>query len=144
MRPSEGRINLWPLAVTGVIVILAVASITPVMRLNSAPPPDFVALRATAKGPNATEAQRYWDVAVEVIQWRYDRTSMLPVQAPAEFKPGDDKTDDEARPRYWAKLRQEWLVSDNWHRTITFDISWILHDVQALWGGLSNFVRDHS
>ena len=144
MRPSEGRINLWPLAVTGVIVILAVASITPVMRLNSAPPPDFVALRATAKGPNATEAQRYWDVAVQVIQWRYDRTSALPVQVPAEFKPGDGKTDGEASPRYWAKLRQEWLVSDNWHKTITFDMSWILHDVQSLWGWLSNFFRNHS
>ncbi len=139
MRPSEGRINLWPLAVIGFIVILAVASVTPVMRLNSTPPPDFVAVRATAKGPNTAEAQRYWDAAVQVIQWRYDRTGALPPQAPREFGPTDGKTDDAARAAYWAKLRQEWLDADNWHKTITFDLTWMLHDLESVWRWIGDF-----
>jgi hypothetical protein len=115
------------------------------MRLNSTPPPDFVAVRATAKGPNAAEAHRYWDAAVQVIQWRYDRTSVLPPQAPREFSPADGKTDSQARAAYWAKLRQEWLNSDNWHKTITFDITWMLHDMQSVWRWLRTFITtDHA
>jgi hypothetical protein len=146
MRPDDGRINLWPMAVIGIIVILAAASITPVVRLNAAPPPDFTALRATAKGANAAEAARYWDAAVQVIEWKYERTSNLPEQAPAEFRPADDsgKTDTTARLAYWAKLREEWLKADNWHKTLTFNISWILNDAESIWRGIHDFVVDHT
>ena len=144
MRPSEGRMNLWPLAVIGFIVVLAVASITPVVRLNGTPPPDFVALRATGKGPNAAEAARYWDAAVQVIQWKYERTGMLPVQVPAEFSPANGRTDSAARQAYWAKLREEWLKADNWHRTLDFDVSWLINGAESVWRGVRDFAQDHT
>jgi len=144
MKPSDGRISLWPLAVIGIIVILAAASVTPVVRLNSTAPKDFVNLRATAKGPNAAEAQRYWDTAVQVIQLRYDHTSGLPLQPPAEFAPADGRTDSVARQAYWKQLREEWLKADNWHKTITVNITWLLNDAQSLWRGIRYWAVDHT
>ena len=144
MRPSDGRISLWPIGVVGFILVLAVASVTQVVRLNSTPPKDFVNLRATAKGPNAAEAKRYWDTAVEVIQLRYSRTSALPVQAPAEFAPADGKFDGASRQAYWAKLREEWLKSENWHNSLSFDVSWMLNDVSAVWRGIHDWAIDHT
>ncbi len=144
MRPSDGAISLWPLAVIGFIVVLAAASVTPVARLNTKAPKDFQDLRATAKGPNAAEAQRYWDTAVNVIQWRYDHTAALPTQPPAEFAPGDGRSANAARQAYWAKLREEWLQADNWHKTVTVNITWILNDVQAVWRGVRDWAVDHT
>ena len=144
MRPSDGKISLWPMAVIGFIVVLAVASVTPVVRLNTTPPRDFLDLRATAKGPNAAEAQRYWDTAVQVIQWRYDRTSVLPLQPPAEFAHSDARSDNTARQAYWAKLREEWLKADNWHKTITVNISWMLNDAESVWRGIREWASDHT
>ena len=144
MRPSDGRISLWPLGVIGFILVLLVACITIVVRLNSAPPKDFVELRATAKGPNAAEAKRYWDSAVEAIQLKYSRTSALPAQMPPEFAPGNGKADAAARQAYWAKLREEWLKSDNWHTTVTFDASWIMNDFQSVWRGFHDWSIDHT
>ena len=144
MRPSDGRISLWPLAVIGFIVVLAVASVTTVVRLNSAPPKGFLDLRATAKGANAAEAQRYWDNAVQVIQLRYGRTEVLPSQPPAEFALPDGKNDSAARQAYWSKLREEWLKADNWHTTVTFDATWMLNDAQSVWRGLHDWAIDHT
>ena len=144
MRPSHGRISLWPIGVIGAIVVLAVASVTTVVRLNSAPPKEFVSVRATAKGANPAAAQSYWDNAVQVIQWRYDRTSVLPVQPPAEFSPMDGKADGIARQAYWAKLREEWLKADNWHKTVTFDVTWMWHDAQSIWRGVHDWAMDHT
>jgi hypothetical protein len=145
MRPSDGRISLWPLAIIGFIVILGAACITSVERLNKEPPRDFVALKTSARGANAAEAARYWQTAVEVVQWRYDRTSPLPEAAPAEFCPGDaGKADAAVRLAYWAKLREEWLKPDSWHRTISFDMSWMINDVESIWHGFRDFALDHT
>ena len=144
MRPSDGRISLWPLGVIGVLIVLGVASVTTVMRLNSVPPKEFTTVRATAKGANAAEAQRYWDAAVQVIQLRYSRTSVLPAQPPAEFAPADGKSNAAARQAYWEKLRQEWLKADNWHKTVTFDVTWIWHDAESVWRGVHDWAMDHT
>ena len=141
MRPSDGRINLWPLAVIGFIVMLAIACVNPVVRLNAAPPQDFRTLRA-----NAAEAKRYWEVAAQVIQWKYDRTAPLPEAAPPEFRPGDaaGKPDGAARLAYWAQLRVEWLKADNWHKTLSFDMSWMINDAESVWSGFRDFALDHT
>src|ERR1700688_2669511 len=89
MRPDDGRVNLWPAAVVAFIVILAAASITPTVRLNTTPPSDFVALRASTTGADNALAARYWESAVSVIQWKYNRTSTLPAQVPADFRLAD-------------------------------------------------------
>jgi hypothetical protein len=150
MRPDDGRMSLWPLAVIAFIVILAAASITPTVRLNTAPPPDFVALRASAKGPDADMAGGYWETAVSVIQWKYTRTSALPEEAPVEFRRADNSgkgangESQAARLAYWARLREEWLKADNWHTTFSFDLSWAVRDAQSVSRAAMNFVRDHT
>jgi hypothetical protein len=148
MRPDDGRTSLWPVIVVAVIVILAVASITPVVRLNTALPSDFVALRSSAKGSDAAIATGYWAAAESVIQWKYSRATALPEQVPAEFRLVDESgkgphgDSPAARAAYWAKLREEWLKADNWHTTYSFDMSWIIRDVLALSRAVTNFVRD--
>jgi hypothetical protein len=149
MRPDDGRLSLWPAAVIGVIVVLALASITPVLRLNPVPPSDFVTLKSSAKGPDAALAAGYWKSAESVVQWKYDRTSTLPEQIPADFRLADNSGNgitvesQGARSAYWAKLREEWLKSDNWHTTYSFDLSWMMNNALALSRGLTNFVKDH-
>ncbi len=145
MRPDDGRMSLWPLAVVGVIVVLAVASITPVRRLNPAPPSDFVALRSSANRSDASLAAGYWESAESVIQWKYSRTSTLPEEVPADFKLADHNGtgNPAARSAYWAKLREEWLRADNWHTTYSFDASWIVVNVEALSHAVTSFVTDH-
>jgi hypothetical protein len=150
MRPDDGRLNLWPVAVIGFFAVLAAASITPVVRLNSKPPADFVAPRANAKGANSKEAAGYWETAVEVIQWRYLRTEQLPEKVPVDFALGNANpnasTPEEqaARAAYWSKLRQEWLRSENWHKTVNFDANWLLEDARAVSRGVHDFLIDHT
>ena len=67
MRPSDGRISLWPAVVITVVFTLAALSVTPTVKLNNAPPYDFVALRASAAGPKTEMAEKYWEVAARVI-----------------------------------------------------------------------------
>lgn len=149
MRPSDGKISLWPVGVIGFIVVLAAASITPIVRLNAEAPSDFVAPRASIKDSSAALSTGYWNAAVNVIQWKYSRTSALPEQAPADFSLSDAAgnarhgEDESERHAYWAKLREEWLRADNWHTTYSFDLLWMVRDFQSLWRVLENFASDH-
>jgi hypothetical protein len=144
MRPSDGKISIWPVGVIGLIVLLGVVSVTRIVRLNSEPPSDFVALRASTKGANSALAAGYWDAAVKVIQWKNERTSGLPEQAPADFRLAGDASkangeDRAARLAYWAKLREEWLKAENWHTTYSFDLSWMVRDAQSVWRAALTF-----
>ena len=149
MRSTYARMGLWPVAVIAFIVVLSAASITPTVKLNTAPPSDFVTLRASAKGPDTDMARGYWVAAVSVIQWKYTRTSTLPVQPPVDFRLADDSgkgANDEsqaAHVAYWAKLREEWLKADNWHTTYNFDVSWISRDAESVSRAATDFVKDH-
>jgi hypothetical protein len=138
MRPSDGRISLWPVAVIGFVLILAALSITPAMELRATPPADFVALRASAGVPKTAIAQGYWDVAVRVIQWKYNRGSALPEQMPADFVLPNDvgkpiNVENRAiRVAYWEKLREEWLRPESWHNTFSFDLGWVASSFQLV------------
>ena len=149
MSTNYGRMGLWPVAVIAFIVVLAAASITPTVKLNTAPPSDFVTLRASAKGPDTDMARGYWEAAVRVIQWKYTRTSTLPLQPPVDFRLADDsgkganEESPAARVAYWARLREEWLKADNWHTTYNFDVSWMARDAESVSRAATNFVRDH-
>ena len=144
MRPSEGRYSLWPVAVFLVVLVLAALSITPTVEFNNAPPSDFVPLHASDAGPKAALAGGYWEVAARVIQWKYSRTSSLPVQAPAEFamstsKP--DKSEDQvARTVYWVKLREEWLRPENWHTAYVVDLSWPERNAKSFSRAIKQFI----
>jgi len=147
MRPSEGRISIWPAAVIGLILILAALSVTPAVKLKSVPPSDFVALRASAAGSKAATAGRYWEVTTRVIQWKYSRATALPVQAPADFTLTDgsgrpDRTEDQAsRATYWAKLREEWLRPENWHTTYGIDLSWPVKNAKETYRVVMRFIN---
>src|ERR1039458_8554996 len=103
MSTNYGRMGLWPVAVIAFIVVLAAASITPTVKLNTAPPSDFVTLRASAKGPDTDMARGYWEAAVRVIQWKYTRTSSLPL-----FEPEFCESSVSVRASTWLTAA-EWL-----------------------------------
>jgi hypothetical protein len=148
MRPDDGKFSLWPIAVVGFLAILAVASVTPVVRLNSSAPPDFAAVRAHGTSPNPAEAQAYWRTAADVLQWKYDRTTALPAAIPSEFTLADGThnrpEEQAARAAYWGKLRQEWLKSENWHKTVDFNASWIPNTVESVWQGVHDYLINHT
>jgi hypothetical protein len=146
MRPSDGRISLWPLAVAGFVVVFALLCITPTLQLNSTPPADLILHNSSARA-NTAVAGAYWEVASRVIQWKYTRAQALPVQAPAEFTLADTpaqagKAEDQAlRAAYWARLREEWLRPENWHRAYEFDLSWTVNDAMSVSHAILHFIH---
>ena len=147
MRPSDGRFSIWPMAVILIVLVFAALSITTTVKLNNAPPSDFVGLRASAAGPKAALAGGYWEVAARVIQWKYSRASNLPPQAPQEFMLADrsgkpDKLEDQAaRAAYWTKLREEWLKPDNWHTSYSVDWGWPVRTAKDFSRAIMHFVN---
>jgi hypothetical protein len=144
MRPSEGRMSVWPVAVIVFAGILAALSIESTVELTNVPPSDFVTLRASAVPPKTTLAEGYWQVAERVIQWKYNRTSALPEQMPPEFRLAGEPATVEARAAraaYWAKLRQEWLRPENWHTSYRFDGGWPLRDARGLSREVLRFIN---
>lgn len=135
MRPSKGRISLWPAALTGLGLVLAALSISPTIKLKAVPPSDFVESRASAAAPQAALAAAYWEVAVRVIQWKYHRGNALPEQVPEDFRLVHDTAQPavtEARIAYWAKLRKEWLRPENWQTTYDLDWSWPVRNARSM------------
>lgn len=146
MRPSDGQISLWPVAVIGFVLVLAAISIDSNMVLNNTAPQDFLALQTSSKRSNPSIAGAYWEVAVRVIQWKYSRTVQLPEQPPAAFELAPDpvrQTADQRAVRvlYWAKLREEWARPDNWHRTYELDFSWTSRTAHFLSHDVLEFVK---
>lgn len=147
MRPSTGRISLWPVAVIGFVLVLAVLSIKPTLTLKAGPPSDFVRVSASAAAPRAALAPEYWGVAVRVIQWKYNRSTVLPEQVPEEFRlvhVGGQAAiveDSAARIAYWAKLRVEWLKPENWETVYDLDLSWPERGAQELSRDVLHFIQ---
>jgi hypothetical protein len=145
MRPSEGRISLWPVGLIVLFVTLAAVSITPSVKLNPVPPADFVTLHASARGAKAAMAAEYWEVALRVIQWKYARASALPEQVPADFRLADGRPanveDQGVRVAYWEKLREEWLRPENWHTDYSFDLTWPIRNGRSLLHAVLRFLK---
>ena len=147
MRPSTGRISLWPAAVIGFALLLAALSIKPTLTLKAMPPSDFAGLSASAAAPQAALATAYWGVAVNVIQWKYNRGTALPEQAPDEFRLAHDTgqaaiaQDSAVRIAYWAKLREEWLRPENWYTAYNLDLSWPVRNAQSLSREVLQFIQ---
>lgn len=147
MRPSTGRISLWPAAVIGFVLVLAALSITPTLTLQAAPPADFVNLSASPAASRAATAKAYWELAVRVIQWKYSRGGALPEQVPEEFRmpsnPGKAVAVEEGAVRgaYWAKLREDWLKPENWHTTFNLDLSWPARNAEEWSRAILRFIQ---
>jgi hypothetical protein len=147
MRPSTGRISLWPAAVIGFVLVLAALSITPTLTLKTVPSSAFVESRASGVAPKAALAAGYWEVAVRVIQWKYTRGTALPEQVPEEFRLAHDMgqaaivEDSSARVAYWAKLREEWLRPENWYTAYDLDLSWPVRSAQTMSREIMRFIQ---
>lgn len=147
MRPSTGRISLWPVAVAGFVLVFALLSITPTVKLKASPPSEFSELRASAAAPQGALAAGYWGVAVRVIQWKYNRAHVLPEQVPDDFKLAHDTAqpalaeDRAVRSVYWAKLREEWLRPENWQTTYDLDLSWPVRNARSFAGDVLRFIN---
>jgi len=147
MRPSDGRYGLWPLGVTLFVLLIAAVSIDRTVKLNTSPPSDFVALRASDTQPQLETANAYWNLATSVIQWKYSRTSELPEQTPMDFRLADEleKTSSAERrairAAYWAKLREEWIRPENWHSSYEISFVWILRDIESLERGIMSLIN---
>jgi len=143
MRPSEGNITLWPIAVLTVTVILLLLSFDLPMRLQTQAPQQF---RAVAVGfenkPNPEIADEYWNLTVSVVQWKYPYGSWLPQNPPSEFKlpvlsSAAKKGGEAARQQYWSKLRELWPRPEIWRRQLEFDVSWVGRAVHTVINFLS-------
>src|SRR6516165_8076371 len=114
MRPSDGRISLWPIAVGVLVFVFVALSIESSLVLNSEPPSDFVNTQVLAGKAKPELAAKYWEVAVRLIQWKYSFASALPVRPPDDFAligTGEERGNSEnlaVRFTYWEKLREEW------------------------------------
>lgn len=144
MRPSEGRISLWPAVVIGFVATMAALTVTPTMKLAIVPPPDFVGSSATTAPTKVSLASEYWQVVVGVIQWKYNRTAELPEQMPPEFRlvQGTGGGDQLDRATYWKAARKEWNKPENWHRSYQVDWSWMINDAHSLSQAVSHLIRD--
>jgi hypothetical protein len=149
MRPSEGLISLWPVVVVAIIMVLGGFSISPVTKLQNEAPPDFTSVRVFGRPPDAALASQYWQIAVRITQWKYNRTASLPNQVPADFRMltnlGTYPTLQEQQERiaYWDKLRDEWTRPDNWRTTYTFDLHWALRGARTLADDAMRFIRQN-
>lgn len=136
MRPSDNRtIQLWPAFVLAVVIICGALSFHTEMRLNNDPPGEFVAAGKTMGYTNdSTMTEAYWRLAVNVIQWRYPRASILPESPPVEFAvPGSDgKVSPSVRTAYWNALRRVWLLPENWHTSVEHDFLWPVRAIKTL------------
>ncbi len=130
MRPSEGRLQLWPAAVAAMIVVVALLSFDLPFRLNHNPPQQYRVVQFAPGGTASAElADEYWDLAVRVVQWKYPYGTALPQDPVPEFTlvaktSGGNRAATAARQQYWNLLRQLWPRPEVWHRRLEFDVSW--------------------
>jgi hypothetical protein len=128
----------------GVLVALSIDS---TVRLTPTPPSDFVSTRVLPGEAKPELASNYWEVAVRLIQWKYNHTSVLPEQPPSDFElieAGGKRSNSEnatARLAYWSKLREEWPRPENWHTTYGLDLEWATRSAQTLSRHVMNFIN---
>lgn len=138
MRPSEGRLSLWPVAVLAIVIVLALLSFDLPLRLRATTPQEFrTAVAKTTGKQNRQQADDYWLLAVNVVQWKYPFGSILPKDPPPEFAlplaGAAERRDGQAmRLQYWAALRQVWPQPAIWRHSLEFDVSWVEHSVDSV------------
>ena len=116
----ERRVRIGPWLLLFLPVALAfVLCYRPVMRLKAQPPPGFVETQpdwdATRQAAENRAAEAYWQLAINLVQWRFAFGSELPGEPIEEFKL-DEKdfrrnsiaATPATRVRYWNKLRTVW------------------------------------
>ena len=133
----ERRVRIGPWLLLFLPVALAfVLCYRPVMRLKAQPPPGFVETQpdwdATRQAAENRAAEAYWQLAINLVQWRFAFGSELPGEPIEEFKL-DEKdfrrnsiaATPATRVRYWNKLRTVWTQPHAWSETYVWNTEWL-------------------
>jgi hypothetical protein len=143
-RARRIRVGWWLLVLLPAGVVFALCY-RPVMRLRPAPPPGFAetgsAWDATRQAAEARAAEAYWQLALNIVQWKFPFGTELPLEPIAEFRL-DEKDFPRSgiaaapatRARYWKKLREMWSSPQIWNRAYVWNSGW-------LWEALLNFTE---
>ncbi len=142
-RTPKRALTIPKFALTALLCFIAmipptigiILSVQPAMRLRIDPPPDFI-----DRGPNWSAerlereeelAHGYWQLAVGIVQEKYEYGKDLPEEPPADFQLAEDSSDKRVRPdrdsreRYWDRLRQAWGRRGSWKRVYEWNTEWI-------------------
>ena len=134
-RERRIRFGMWLLVLLPIAVVFALCY-RPVMRLNSQPPPGFVEVHkdwgATRQATEDRAAQAYWQLAINLVQWRFGFGTKLPAEPIDEFRLEEKdfpRTSVVAAPatqrRYWNKLRAVWSQPEAWSETYVWNTDWL-------------------
>lgn len=111
-----------PIIIALVLAGLVYASSRTEFHLRTDMPVEFFDASHLPPAKRAAErkvAQKYWNCAVNLVQWKYGYASRLPEDPPAEFSVsasdvGAAANDEALRRQYWSKLRTVWNVPTAW------------------------------
>jgi len=134
-RERRVRLGAWLLLLLPVILVF-VLCYRPVLRLKTQPPPGFAETHmewdATRQSAENRAAQAYWQLAINLVQWRYAFGTELPAQPMEEFRleekdfPRNSIAAAPAtRVRYWSKLRALWPQRHAWSETYVWNTDWL-------------------
>jgi hypothetical protein len=134
-RKRRMRLGMWLLLLLPVAIVFVVCY-RPVMRLKAQPPSDFVETNkqwdAARQSAEERAAQAYWQLAINLVQWRFVFGSELPGQPPEEFKLAEKDfrsnsiaTAPATRIHYWNKLRTVWTQPQAWSETYVWNTDWL-------------------
>jgi len=117
-------------------------SARPQVRLRAEMPPEFMDAPAHVDPARQAAEERlaheYWNIALNVIQWKYTYGSPLPNVPPEEFHVTTSSTtkgesDSSSRLRYWQRLQHVWLLPASWKVQRVWSTSWLTGSIgQAL------------
>ncbi len=150
MRSRPSRLAKWLLLLLPVAVVFAFCY-RPVMRLKPEPPEGFVETGkewdAKRQSAEARAARAYWQVAINIVQWKHAFGTELPDAPIAEFKlderdfpRGGIEAAPVTRARYWNKLRAVWPLPQTWRRTYVWNPSWLTELLTSLFQDVWRFV----
>lgn len=162
---SERKVDRF-LIVAVPVALFVYASTRPIARLRADVPPRFVDVPASASRKQRAEeerrAQAYWNCALSFVQWRYTYGSPLPDDPPEDFRVGaesavpteaaagaapaaghsKDRSQDQARLRYWRRLRQVWTSPDCWSFSREWSTQWLTEPVMGAVRWIENYLGD--
>ena len=148
-RKRRMRLGMWLLLLLPAAIVIVVCY-RPVMRLKAQPPPGFVETKkewdATRQAAEDRAAQAYWQLAINLIQWRYAFGSELPGQ-PLEGFRLDEKdfprnsfaAAPATRVHYWNKLRTVWTQPQAWSETYVWNTDWLREALSRAMDGALHF-----
>jgi hypothetical protein len=148
-RKRRMRLGMWLLLLLPVALVFVVCY-RPVMRLKAQPPPGFVDSQkgwdATRQSAEDRAAQAYWQLAINLVQWRFAFGSELPDEpleeftlAEKDFRHNPIATAPATRIRYWNKLRTVWTQPQAWSETYVWNTDWLRESVSKFMDSAFHF-----